>query len=929
MPETQTRQRTAAVTTGNVSVGTTDLQVFFIAKLSKGKEQREWFLHQVIDLHPPGKDMGWVDGTTGDIRWADDPRFLPWYNQLVLDVSRGYQSVFGFDPETNRDHPLVPQSDAEKIKEVIEATGQHRSREEIIRERAGQLAAYSTNQFVTALREYRWASINTLPQPEQNAIRQNLEQRLTKSYYETLLSAMPQEQSEQLVRQFVGETNAFGLSLPQLSQRRGGRIEYPVDTERQLTEIIEKTGTRLGQDLERTQIGDFNPVHEHQRRAETFNYIQKENVLPPGMAMDLFLAAEAISPPVTAHAAGIRIPQPEEIQQRVRDTAIYQMTPDQAKTMVDSVVRSPTGGGQIGFFQLMADTPFEKTVAPIADAALATLPPKTQEEIREVIVVRAMRQAMEQTDRLTEKVGTGFISSPLFEYLTAKVHESGNTHPSVGAAGTFAGGIVTQILTHPSLTKGPKEDVIYGMLRELDAAGNLQMDPRYTRQLTMTPEEQAWLAEWIKAHPGQIPPKTAPGKKSVAGAAPSAPSLPGYKPGEKPIPRSRQAFGLVFRTDTGETHIITIQQMLLAILANRPEVRDAVIIRYDPNRHGPGLGGFLVSWFGAEAAAKGKNAAMTGIIRLFGAEAAEKAEGGIIHLISAYGLKEGVGLAIKSAGGILSGGLTVALDLGLRLGGKVAGSLVRFASLDWVYGQDSGKNPSLFMLVIILPVAIVIGLFLLTLFSPDSKEFLSMTLADSLTAGEMPGEPWRVGFFSTGKTVNWLYSGNAPVSAITNSPTNGGVITQGPGGSFTHKNANAYDIANADGAPIMATHNAHVVSYLYGIPKNTFQNKSWGNYVLLAALLPGTNTIYYTMYAHLLDVSDAVKKACGIDVDNPPKQVVVQCIAQTSGVPTITAGEVIGWEDATGSTYGANDNGTGTHLHYQYYSTQMTTYYLP
>ena len=103
------------------------------------------------------------------------------------------------------------------------------------------------------------------------------------------------------------------------------------------------------------------------------------------------------------------------------------------------------------------------------------------------------------------------------------------------------------------------------------------------------------------------------------------------------------------------------------------------------------------------------------------------------------------------------------------------------------------------------------------------------------------------------------------------------------------------------GAPVYATHNAYVVSYHGGvnaIPPDTFINNSYGNYVLLVGQLPNGSK-FFTIYGHLLDVSPEVVAA--------------------SGQPTlIHKGDIIGYEDATGSTWDASGTpGGGTHLHYQ------------
>lgn len=156
-----------------------------------------------------------------------------------------------------------------------------------------------------------------------------------------------------------------------------------------------------------------------------------------------------------------------------------------------------------------------------------------------------------------------------------------------------------------------------------------------------------------------------------------------------------------------------------------------------------------------------------------------------------------------------------------------------------------------------------------------------------------------------GEVVIWSYAdsrGDPPVSTapLTDSPVSGGICTQGPYGTFSHKGLKAYDLANKQGAPVHATHDAYVVSYHDGIPPDTFINNSYGNYVLLVGKTP-SGAKFFTMYAHLLSVDPSVGTA-----------------AETTPPGLIKKGQVIGSEDATGSTYGSGPGGTGTHLHYQY-----------
>jgi O6-methylguanine-DNA--protein-cysteine methyltransferase len=168
-----------------------------------------------------------------------------------------------------------------------------------------------------------------------------------------------------------------------------------------------------------------------------------------------------------------------------------------------------------------------------------------------------------------------------------------------------------------------------------------------------------------------------------------------------------------------------------------------------------------------------------------------------------------------------------------------------------------------------------------------------------------------------GQIVYWTYAGDPPTATITECPTQGGTITQGPGESFSHSGRNAYDIAQYQGAPVYSTHNAYVVSCQDGLDPYEFQNQSYGNYVLLVAKTPDTGEKFYTMYAHLLTVDPIITAALGGPCDGQ----------QHGGTGLIAAGSLIGTEDATGSTYGSAQGGTGIHLHYEYQGPE-TEYYL-
>ncbi len=122
-----------------------------------------------------------------------------------------------------------------------------------------------------------------------------------------------------------------------------------------------------------------------------------------------------------------------------------------------------------------------------------------------------------------------------------------------------------------------------------------------------------------------------------------------------------------------------------------------------------------------------------------------------------------------------------------------------------------------------------------------------------------------------------------------------------PNGS--HRNLNAYDFGADQKTPVLAAQDGYVVSYDNFYGPNQYKYASYGNNVVLIGTNPTSGKTFCTNYAHLLDVSSEVVAAKGQPI-------------------VIKAGDVIGWVDTTGYTYGCIKNncglGYGTHLHFGY-----------
>jgi hypothetical protein len=227
-----------------------------------------------------------------------------------------------------------------------------------------------------------------------------------------------------------------------------------------------------------------------------------------------------------------------------------------------------------------------------------------------------------------------------------------------------------------------------------------------------------------------------------------------------------------------------------------------------------------------------------------------------------------------------------------------------FATAGGLVNILEGKSIPIDSFVALLPIVIIVVLFLFfilpTPFNTNNMaEDTRMTALVSSMGGAGHGTDQEVPGAQEGEPVAWSYDKDItsiPRSSALGCPVKGGSITQGPNGSFSHKGIQAYDFGEYMGAPIYATHDAYVVSVHDGIPPNTFINHSYGNNVLLVGQ-SASGAKFFTIYAHLLSVEPSVAAAAG-------------------GSTLIKRGQIIGYEDATGSTWGSAP-GNGIHLHYE------------
>lgn len=119
-------------------------------------------------------------------------------------------------------------------------------------------------------------------------------------------------------------------------------------------------------------------------------------------------------------------------------------------------------------------------------------------------------------------------------------------------------------------------------------------------------------------------------------------------------------------------------------------------------------------------------------------------------------------------------------------------------------------------------------------------------------------------------------------------PVNNGCITNGPGPQHnTSPGGTAIDINARFGTAVTATHDGVVVGFKFTDPENKFSSTpDYGNYVKIRGVRSGKT--FFTIYSHLRPIDP---------------------IGMYNGL-TISSGEVLGFVDNTGYSF-------GTHLHYE------------
>ncbi len=494
------------------------------------------------------------------------------------------------------------------------------------------------------------------------------------------------------------------------------------------------------------------------------------------------------------------------------------------------------------FFQSYATTGIQKAVAPTADFLMGFINPPRQWEIAESFLGKSMNKAMGDTDTLTKMFGEKFIDSPLFEYLSTQGRQSlSERDGSVSGGMTKAKGLFDDVLT--PIIRGPIEPFVG------------------------TPDQH--ILDVIKLNQMGI------FSKDTIGVPHPAPA------GDRPLVRSATSY-------TAQYTPAHIPSEITVFAWHARDMYFSMIHKSEIGHHAfeflSDLGGWLFHWGAKEGAKKVAGAAAkTGakmVIEKAAGTAIGKWLGGLLG--SAFG-------PVGTAVGLFLGDMIIDKALGLL--GAAWGGAKNLISLSWILGvKEKGKwTDDVALVMAIVLTAFIPIIMLIVLFQTVTKD-TAFLIAGTGSGGE------------GNETI--VYTGVAPpISAITGCPvTATGYISQcpnEPGGSHdpSHGWSNAYDVAVAMGSAVYSTHGGYLVKYTSGIYPG--MGTGYGNYVVLVST-DDSGKQFFTIYAHLLDVSDTLKALCG------GKDV---CASAPPG-STVSPQELLGKVDDTG-------NSTGPHLHYE------------
>ena len=597
-----------------------------------------------------------------------------------------------------------------------------------------------------------------------------------------------------------------------------------------------------------------------------------------------------------ARFASFETERPETVP-AVAEKALLLTKLAEAATVPFAAGVDPTESGV--FFESFSKSPLAKP----ADAVFRTLSPEARQKVVSAVFTRTVGDLTRQSTKLSDRLGEAFVKSPFFAYIL----EEGKKGLSVGgtnAAFVKTRGIIDDVLT--SVLVGPIAATALGSPTEA-FIHSLELVEKLNKRL---PEGQKLFV--LATTPAGPVLKTPMRAAPLPLPMPAIPTVP-HVPPKLPVP----PIGVTVEQTLVVRWLFSVETFYpMLVYPSVPYVFNTRLF--------PETKEWFLQFFSKKAGEKaaGKAAAGAGkglLARILGTGAAKgaqaAAETGVKKGLSGFLVSLAGKLGLEALIGAFTGGTGWLVQAGLLVGGKILGGIVRFGAkifsgqfitnfFTGIFGGQAGPQKKWYQdwgpAGVLLPGILVGSLLVILVLSRAVQVDIDTPLAIGAVGGGILEEEGIPG-------VSSLPSYNGPLpppSAITGCPVSGGQISQCPGGSFSHRGTDAYDISGINNQSVRATHNGYVASYRQGLLPGT--GAGFGNYVRLVGSTSGGEA-YYTTYAHLRNVSSRVVEAYDAlqacmstpPCDNPPASAL------------ITAGTVIGVVDHTGFS-------TGPHLHYQY-----------